>query len=130
MKKSYILAFLLIAASIVVLLTAADDVSTYSSFEQARITTNKVKIAGKLAKDAEVVYNPEQDANSFSFTMVDPKGESQKVVLLQPKPQDFERSEQVVVTGSMKDEVFVATDVLLKCPSKYKNEELSLRGES
>jgi cytochrome c-type biogenesis protein CcmE len=42
---------------------------------------------------------------------------------LAEKPQDFERSEQIVLTGKMRGEDFVASDMLMKCPSKYKDEE-------
>lgn len=48
------------------------------------------------------------------------------MVLAKAKPQDFERSEQIVVTGSMKDNQFYADEILMKCPSKYK-EEITLR---
>ena len=36
-----------------------------------------------------------------------------------PKPQDFDASEQVVITGNMRGDVFMADKILLKCPSKY-----------
>ena len=40
-------------------------------------------------------------------------------------------SESVVVTGKMDQEgVFQASEVLLKCPSKYKEEQLALRKEA
>ena len=51
------------------------------------------------------------------------------MVLLSEKPQDFELSEQVVLTGQMKDDAFVATDLLMKCPSKYKDEEVYIKSE-
>jgi len=127
MKKSYLFAFLLIVVSIVVFISASGDVTSYGNFEEAIANQNRVKINGVLAKDKDVVYNPNVDENSFSFFMLDSKGTEQKVILTQPKPQDFERSEQVVVTGSMKGDVFIADEVLLKCPSKYKGEELQLR---
>ena len=46
------------------------------------------------------------------------------MVYFNPKPQDFERSEQVVITGNMKNDVFVADKILLKCPSKYTENEI------
>ena len=59
----------------------------------------------------------------------DSDGEEAKVVLLAEKPQDFELSEQIVVTGRMKGEEFIATDMLMKCPSKYKDEEIYIKSE-
>jgi cytochrome c-type biogenesis protein CcmE len=59
--------------------------------------------------------------------MKDANGEERKVVLHQPKPQDFEMSEQIVVTGEMETGVFQASEILMKCPSKYKDEEIAVR---
>ncbi len=127
MKRIHIISILLITAAVALLISATGDMSTYSSFSDARKSDKKVKIAGQLAKDKDMIYNPDKDPNHFSFYLSDQAGEVQEVVLLAPKPQDFELSEQVVVTGRWKDETFIATSVLLKCPSKYKNEEVFLR---
>ena len=43
-----------------------------------------------------------------------------------PIPQDFVRSEQVVVVGYYHNDSFVADKVLLKCPSKYQEEEINI----
>lgn len=127
MKKLHIIGILLIAGAVALLISASEDMSTYSSFADAGHSTKKVKIAGQLAKDKEMYYNPEEDPNYFSFFVRDQDGVEKKVVLLAAKPQDFEMSEQIVVTGKMKEDVFVATDILLKCPSKYKDEEVYIR---
>ncbi len=129
MKKIYIVAGVMIAAAIALLMNAAKDVSTYGTFAEAAKTQEKVKIAGQLSKDKEMYYNPERDPNYFSFYIKDARGEERKVVLLASKPQDFELSEQIVVTGRMKGEEFIATDLLMKCPSKYKDEEIYIRSE-
>lgn len=62
--------------------------------------------------------------------MKDNEGREEKVILLKPKPQDFELSEQLVLTGTMKDDTFIASDMLMKCPSKYNDEEIYIRSES
>ena len=67
MKKIYIIAILMVAAAIIMLTTAADDMSTYSTFAQAAQSSKKVKIAGQLSKDKEMIYNPQKDPNYFSF---------------------------------------------------------------
>jgi cytochrome c-type biogenesis protein CcmE len=41
-------------------------------------------------------------------------------------PPDLQRSEQVVVIGSFREDVFVADKILLKCPSKYEEEEIKI----
>ncbi len=127
MQKTYIIGLVLIVASVAVFISASGDVSTYASFNDAKSSGNRVKISGVLDLTKDMVYNPEKDPNYFSFFLEDMDGSINQVVLTKPKPQDFERSESVVVTGSMNDDVFVATEVLTKCPSKYKNEELMLQ---
>ena len=101
--------------------------SSYATFAEATQRNQRVKVAGLLAKDKEMYYNPEENPNYFSFYLRDPKGQEKKVILLQGKPQDFDRSEQIVVTGEMKGDDFVANEVLLKCPSKYKDEEIYMK---
>ena len=130
MKKVYIIAGIMIAVAISLFVMAQDDLSTYSNISEAVSTGDRVKIAGQLAKDMEMLYDPIQDPNIFTFYIRDNEGTTQKVVLLQPKPQDFELSEQVVLTGRMQEGAFVATDVLMKCPSKYKDEELYLKEQA
>ena len=130
MKRIHFISIALIAVAIVMLIMASGDLSTYGTFEAARDARGKVKIAGQLAKDKEMVYNPEQDPNYFSFYLTDQEGEEQRVILRAAKPTDFEMSEQIVVTGRWKDDQFIASDVLLKCPSKYKDEEIYLKEES
>ncbi|MFN5544688.1 MAG: cytochrome c maturation protein CcmE, partial [Bacteroidota bacterium] len=60
-----------------------------------------------------------QDPNYFSFYMIDEKGEERKVIYHSPEPQDFERSEKIVIIGKMEGNAFMASKILLKCPSKY-----------
>ena len=130
MKRIHVISVVLIGVAIALLIMASDDLSTYGTFDEARAVNGKVKIAGQLAKDKEMLYDPENDPNLFSFYLTDQNGEEQKVVLLSAKPTDFEMSEQVVVTGEWNKDQFVASSVLLKCPSKYKNEEVYLKEES
>jgi cytochrome c-type biogenesis protein CcmE len=129
MKKIYIVVAGMVVAAIVLLINVAGDTSAYSTFEDAARSGGKVKVAGQLAKDQEMHYNPEKDPNHFTFFLTDSNGEQRKVVLLREKPQDFEMSEQLVLTGRMKNGEFVATDMLMKCPSKYKDEEIYIKSE-
>lgn len=130
MKKIYIIAIIMVGVAIAMLTSAADDMSTYATFADAEQSGERVKITGQLAKDKEMHYDPEVDPNYFSFYIKDAEGDERKVVLLSEKPQDFELSEQIVLTGSMKGDEFVATDMLMKCPSKYKEEEVYIKSEA
>lgn len=120
MKKTHIIGIIIIAVAIGAILTTLNNTSTYANFaEAAQSPDNEFHVVGKLNKEKESVYEPKVDANLFSFYMVDNKGEERKVILHKNKPQDFERSEQIVLIGQMEGEAFVASDILMKCPSKY-----------
>lgn len=127
MTKIYIAAIMLIAGGIAFFSMSGKDVTTYTTFADAAHSTQKVKIAGQLAKDKEMIYDPVEDPNHFSFFVRDNNGEERKVVLNAAKPQDFELSEQIVITGKMKGDEFHATELLMKCPSKYKDEEIKIK---
>jgi cytochrome c-type biogenesis protein CcmE len=129
MKKAHIIAIILIAAAVGILISASRDVTTYANFKQAASTSDKVKLVGQLVKDKPVEYNPEKDPNFLAFYLRDDAGETRRVVLRAGKPQDFERSEQIVLTGQMAGDEFAASDMLLKCPSKYKEQEVYVRSE-
>jgi cytochrome c-type biogenesis protein CcmE len=132
MKKSYIVALVVIAAAIAIIVQTAGESSTYVTFDQAfQLASNGsskgIHVVGELKKDAsgEIVgINPGADMISFSFILVDSNGKEQEVVYNEPMPADFKRSEKVVVIGSYHNNTFVADKILLKCPSKYVNEEL------
>ncbi len=129
MKKSHILAIGIVAVAIGILISASKDVTTYSNFAQATQNGDRVKLIGQLVKDRPVEYNPEKDPNYMAFYMKDEAGEVRQVVLRAAKPQDFERSESIVLTGQMQGDNFEASDMLLKCPSKYKDQEIYVRSE-
>lgn len=127
MKPIHIVALAVIAIGIGALTLQAKDVATYANFSDAQKGSEKVKVAGQLAKDKPMVYDPIKNPNKFSFYLRDQKGQEVLVNLMKPKPQDFELSEQVVVTGEMQGDVFVAHEILMKCPSKYKDEEIYMK---
>jgi len=127
MKKSHLLAIVVVAVAIGILISASKDVTTYANFSQAAQSEDKVKLVGELVKDRPVEYDPAKDPNFMAFYLKDDAGEIRRVELLAAKPQDFERSESIVLTGQMKGETFAASDMLLKCPSKYKDQEIYVR---
>ncbi len=130
MKKLPIIALVCILVAVGLIMSAADDMSTYATFSEATAGGDVVRVAGQLAKDKPVDFDPVTNPNAFSFYVRDTEGVERKVTLLAAKPQDFELSEQIVLTGQMRGEEFVASDMLMKCPSKYKDEEIYIKGNS
>ena len=126
MKKSSILGILVIAIAIAVIISTYSNTSTYGSFNDAKKTNSELHVIGHLNKQRELFYDATRDANYFSFFMKDNKGMECKVIFPGTKPQDFERSEQVVLTGKMVGGEFHASKILMKCPSKYTQDKLEV----
>ncbi len=122
MKKSHIVALIVIAAAVAAILTTVAESSTYATFSVAQSKEGKVfHVAGKLNHDKERIYDPHINPNLFTFYMKDSEGAERKVLLNAAPPQDFEKSEQIVVIGKMNGDAFHASSILMKCPSKYNN---------
>ena len=128
MKKTYLLALIMVIVATALVLTAGGEVAPYANFEKAAETGESVKLVGSLVKDKPMVFEPLKDPNKFSFFLEDQEGNEREVILLKGKPQDFEMSESIVLTGRMDGDIFIAKDIQLKCPSKYKDEESMIKG--
>jgi cytochrome c-type biogenesis protein CcmE len=126
MKKGSIFGIVIIAIAIAVIISTYSNSSTYGSFKEAAETKVELHVVGHLDKTKTLTYDPVKDANYFSFYMTDNKGQESKVVFTGTKPQDFERSEQIVLTGQMNGNEFHASKILMKCPSKYTQDKVEV----
>lgn len=126
MKKSSIIGMIIIALAIAMIIVIYADSSTYSNFTQAKEKETELYVVGVLNKEKELYYEPTVDANHFSFYMYDNDSTECKVVFRGSKPQDIERSEQIVLTGKMVGDEFHASKILMKCPSKYTEDEVEV----
>lgn len=132
MKKSHIIGIVVIAIAVFVIISTAGDASTYVSFDEARAlfesgNNKKVHVVGQLKKDAngEIMgVEMGKDKLTVTFLMVDNNQNTNKVFYNKPMPPDLKQSEQVVVIGQYKKDIFYANQILLKCPSKYEEESL------
>ncbi|MBX2967757.1 MAG: cytochrome c maturation protein CcmE [Cyclobacteriaceae bacterium] len=133
MKKSHIFIIVIIAVAVAIIVSSTNEASTYVTFSEAyQLASNgnakSIHVVGELKKDADgkvVGIEPGADKVSFSFIMIDEGGKEQQVFYNEPMPQDFTRSEKVVVIGSYKGESFFAEKILLKCPSKYQENSIN-----
>jgi cytochrome c-type biogenesis protein CcmE len=124
MKKTHLFILVFVVAAIGVIISLFANTSTYTDFSAAIDNPGKeFHIIGKLVKDKPIVYDTKVDANRFTFFMKDQKGAERQVIYKGAKPQDFEKSEQVVVIGKIENDEFLASSLLLKCPSKYNDEK-------
>lgn len=127
MKTSSILILIGIAAAIGALLMYSVDFSTYDTISTAKEKQGKyVHMIAKLDKTKPIQYDAIKDPNYLSFYAVDSLGGSTKVIYRNTKPAELEQSERVVLKGKMRGEVFECDNILLKCPSKYKDDKKEL----
>jgi cytochrome c-type biogenesis protein CcmE len=120
MKKTHVIGIVFVALLLGAIMITIGNPSTYADFTEASSKPGtEFHVVGKCNKKESQEYHPEINTDEFSFLMEDLKGVEKKVVLHRNKPQDFDRSEQIVVIGKIEGEVFHAEEMLLKCPSKY-----------
>jgi len=122
MKKTHIILLVLIAVSIAVMISFMGDVTTYDTVTSAKEKPGKfVHLIAKMETNS-LQYDPIKNPNYLSFTAVDSLGNSIKVVYNNTKPTDIEKSERLVLKGKVQGDHFECKDILLKCPSKYKDD--------
>jgi cytochrome c-type biogenesis protein CcmE len=120
LKNSHIIGLLAIVVLLAIIIVTLYDTDTYGNFRIARKNKElSYQIIGKLDKSNVVVFDSTAKDMRLEFYMIDENNDTAKVIYYGDKPRDFDKLEQVVVTGIMKESYFEATDLLLKCPSKY-----------
>ena len=123
MKKLHIFLLVAVAVAIAIMIGYTADLTTYDTIASAQQKPGTfVHLIAKLDKEKPIEYDPLTNPNYCSFTVVDSLGGVVKVISNKPKPTDLEVSERVVLKGRMKDDGFHCDDILLKCPSKYKDD--------
>ena len=126
MKKLHIIILILIAVSIAVLVSFTGDLTTFETIASAKQKAGKnVTIIAHIDKSQPIQYDPAKDPNYLCFQISDTLGNRAKVVYHFEKPYDLEKAERITLKGKMNGDVFEITrkdGILLKCPSKYKDD--------
>lgn len=130
MKKSAIFGIVTIAIAIAIIICTYGSSSSYGTFKDAQNNGGELHIIGHVDKQKEMVYDATKDANYFSFYMRDTIGNECKVVYTNTKPEDFEKSDKIVLVGRMDKGEFHASHILMKCPSKYKNDQIDVSADA
>lgn len=134
MKNTSAISIVFISIIVIIIISTFGDASTYVTFSKAKDvyesgSLTKFHVVGKLNKDDDNNIEglmKSDDKMSFTFQMIDENGMKEKVFYGEPMPPDFLLSEQVVVIGGYENNTFVADDILLKCPSKYTEENIKI----
>lgn len=130
MKKSQIVSLILVAALVGTFIATFTSTSRSVGFVEAEnMVGEECKVSGILVREEPVIYNPEIDPTLTVFLMEDKTGERRPVHLLKAKPTGLENSESIDLYGTMKGGEFHATEMLMKCPSKYNENNHVLLGE-
>jgi cytochrome c-type biogenesis protein CcmE len=126
MKKVEVIILVSIAIAIAVLVGFMGDLTTYETITSAKQKEGKnVKLVVKL-KPNTVQYDAVKNPNYLKFVAIDTLGNICNVIYHDAKPTDMEKSERIVLNGKMNGNDFECKSILLKCPSKYKNEEAAV----
>ena len=123
MKKIHIILLVFIAIAIGVLISFLNITTTYDTVQTAMDKPGKfVHLMARWDKTQPLEYDALKDPNYLSFTAVDTLGKSVRVVYHNPKPENFEMSEKMVLQGKYEDGIFNCKTIQTKCPSKYKDD--------
>ena len=123
MKKIHIVLLVLVAAAIAVLISFLETATTYDTVATAVSKPGKyVHLMARLDKSHPVEYDALKNPNYLAFTAIDTLGKSVKVIYHNPKPENFEISERLVLKGKYQDGYFECKSIQTKCPSKYKDD--------
>ena len=122
MKKTEIILILVVAIIIGIILSHTLSASIYITFTDAEERMGReYTVIGELIKEKEIHFEPRQ--NLLTFFAIDSLKNERKVYYYDSKPQDFERSEKITMTGFATDSGFTANTILMKCPSKYNEQK-------
>ena len=134
MKNLFPIYLIFLSITIIIVISTFADASTYVSFSDAKSLysvgkKSPIHVVGRLIKNEEnkvIGIKKSEDNLSFSFEMIDEEGTIENVFYGEPMPPDFILSDQVVVIGSYNDKRFIAKEILLKCPSKYTEDQVNI----
>jgi cytochrome c-type biogenesis protein CcmE len=130
MKKTHLILLVLIAAAIVVLVSYTGDLSSYETIGSAKQKEGKfVNLIVKMDKSKAVQYDPAKDPNLLEFNVQDSLGGKIAVVYHNTMPTDMEKSERLVLKGKVQGDHFECSAIVMKCPSKYKDNPNALKDQ-
>lgn len=107
-----------LCAAIGLMAVFINSASPYVTVAQAASHQQKVHVVGQIVKET---LKPSVLQGEVLFTIKDDTG-SMPVKYVGPPQSNLEHATSVVVIGSVEKDVFLAKQMLVKCPSKYESE--------
>ncbi len=121
MKAKYVAGIVIIAVFITwAAMSFMQTTIRYVSLDEVDRTTGVVQLMGKIDFRA-VRYDSDKSRLEFEVTGLEDHTRDQrlKIVYTGMVPGNFEQATSVVARGRYVDSLFVADQLLVKCPSKY-----------
>lgn len=120
MRQSHVIGVVIIIAFVVFGIGAFKSAATrYVGFDEARKGNSAVQVMGNLDK-ASIQVDPK--THVLTFNISDDAGQVMPVVYNKPEPGNLRQAPKVVVTGRYDGKALVASNVLVKCPTKYQGQ--------
>ncbi len=124
MKRNQVVGLVFVVIAIGAIISTVYNADTYASFADAKAMPGReFHIIGELVPDKPILEEVVDNTLTLRFHLDDGHGGTSEVLYFGGKPTDFGRSDEVVLIGSYQEDIFVASSILLKCPSKYKPDE-------
>jgi len=135
MRVKFLVGGLVITAAVVYLIVSSLNASAqyYLTVKELRLKSQamvgrNMRVSGFVVGDS-IAYNPQ--ASSLSFDIVDTheelsattKVDTLKIIYTGPKPDLLQHEAQAIAEGKLNpDGTFVASNLLLKCPTRYEDQ--------
>jgi cytochrome c-type biogenesis protein CcmE len=120
MKVKYIFGIVIIVSFIIWAgISFNKTLTPYVSISQAKSAETTVQVKGQRVDEGTF----DTVNNLFTFQLVDDTGDKITVVYDGAKPGNFEQATEVVCVGKYEEGSFKAKEILVKCPSKYMEEQ-------
>jgi cytochrome c-type biogenesis protein CcmE len=119
MKKSYLIGgVVIVLAMAMAMYSFQSTLTSYVSVSEAKASNRPVQVAGIVVEGTDKY---DLDSNNLFFTLREDSGDEMKVEYDGPRPGNFDNVTKVVAIGKYepKEQVFVARELLVKCPTKY-----------
>ena len=118
-KKSYIIGgVVIVLAMAMAMYSFQSTLTSYVTVSEAKASNRPVQVAGIVVTGTD---RYDLKSNNLLFTLREDGGDEMKVEYDGPRPGNFDNVTKVVAIGKYepKREVFLARELLVKCPTKY-----------
>ena len=119
MKKSYVIGgVVIVLAMAMAMYSFQSTLTSYVTVSEAKASNRPVQVAGIVVEGTD---RYDLNSNNLLFTLREDSGDQMKVEYDGPRPGNFDNVTKVVAIGKYepKRKVFLARELLVKCPSKY-----------